>query len=585
MWLKLFFLTLFFFPVSVKAEILHALAMHGDPRYPVGYTHFDYANPNAPKGGELRLSKSGSFDNLNNHVIFGNNAEWLELVNDKLMQRAWNEPFTLYGLVAEKVDVPEDRSSITFYLRQEARFHDGTPMTSEDVKYSYEMYRAHGHPVRRRVYGLVKEVEIVSSHVIKFSFGEGYDRESVLILAMMPVLPRHYWEKNHFPKTTLNIPLGSGPYRIKEVEPGRKIVYERVKDYWAKDLPLNIGHYNFDTISISYFRDDDIALQAFKAGEYNFRIENDIQKWVTSYDQKNIVKEELQHQRPEWLRGFIFNTRRPVFQDLRVRRAISLMFNYAWVNKNFYFGQYQPITSLFPNATLAATGVPEGEELEWLQKYKSDLSPDVFGEAWRPQEADSRTLQKQAMDLLKEAGWQIKDQKLTKTDTGEAFRFEILLNDVSAEKIALEFSRSLKKIGIDARVRTVDSAQFIGRIDDFDYDMVLHRWVNSLSPGNEQLNYWGSVAAKNKGTRNYAGIDNPAIDALAASIATATTRESLVARARALDRAVMLGYYMVPLFYLGKDLVAYAPDIRRPEINPIYGITREVWWHERAPKP
>lgn len=554
------FALLLLLPSVAVADNSHAIAMHGAPRYPAGFKYFDYVNPEAPRGGNLKTSKSGSFDNLNNHVILGNNAEGLELLNDKLMQRAWNEPFTLYGLAAESADVTPDRSQVTFHLNKSARFHDGQPMTAEDVKFSYEMYRKHGHPVRRRVYGFVRNVKIISERDIQFTFGEGYDRESVLILALMPVLPRHYWQKRDISKTTLEPPLGSGPYKIKSVVPGRKIVYERVKDYWAKDLPVNVGQYNFDTVTYVYYRDDDIALESFKAGDYNLRREYNIHKWKTAYDFKalsegRVVREEIAHHRPEWLRAMIFNTRREVFQDRRVREALNLMFNFDWVNKNMFFGAYSRIASIFPNSELAATGKP-------------------------PAVLDSRASQRQAMALFREAGWIYKDQILVNQKTGESFGFEILLSDPGDEKIALEFSRALKKMGIAARVRTVDSAQFTGRLDAYDYDMVVHRWINSLSPGSEQLNYWGTAAARNKGARNYAGIEDPEIDALAASIGQATDRKTLVARARALDRAIMSGSYMIPLYYLGRDLVAHISDIQRPKVVPVYGIVTDAWWFQ-----
>ncbi len=570
------------------AEHSHAIAMHGTPKYAADFKNLSYVNPDAPKGGDLRLSKSGTFNNLNNHIITGNNVEGLENVNDKLMQRVWDEPFTMYGLVAESIDVAPDRSWIAFHLRKEAKFHDGTPMTAEDVKFSYEHYRKDGHPVRRRVYGLITKVEIASPRDIKFTFGPGYDHESVMILAMMPVLSKAYWEKADITKTTLKPPLGSGPYKIVSVEPGRKIVYARVKDYWAKDLPVNVGQYNFDTITYTYFRDDDISIQAFKSGDYNLRREFDVTKWQTRYDftaldEGGVVKEEIAHQRPEWLKALIFNTRRPMFVDIRVRKALSFLFNADWLNKSLYYGKMQKIASAFPNSELAATGKPEGEELRILEEYKADLPPDVFGDAYQPHEANGRDARREAIALLKEAGWVYKDGKLVDAN-GKQFGFEILLGDYADEKIALEFTRDLKKAGIDARVRTVDNAQFVGRLDDYDFDVVGHRWINSLSPGNEQVNYWGTKSAESKGARNYAGIMNKAVDALADSIGRSETRETLVARTHALDRALMQGYYMIPLFFLGKDLVAHSSDIHRPSVTPIYGMVLESWWHEAADK-
>jgi microcin C transport system substrate-binding protein len=576
----------FFAVAPAYAERAQGIAMHGMPKYGADFPHLDYVNPGAPKGGELRLSKNGSFNNLNNHVITGNNAEGLEYVNDKLMQRVWDEPFTMYGLVAEWIEVAPDRSWITFHLRKESRFHDGTPMTAEDVKYSYEMYRAHGHPVRRRVYGLVNKVEIVGPREIKFTFGPGYDHECVMILAMMPVLPKHYWEKQDVSKTTLTPPLGSGPYRIVSLEPGRKIVYERVKDYWAKDLPVNRGQYNFDTLTYTYFRDDDISLQAFKSGAYDLRREFDITKWQTRYEfnalkEGRAVKEEIAHQRPEWLKALVFNLRRPMFADRRVREALSLMFNAEWLNKSLYYGQLKRISSAFPNSELAASGVPTGEELRILEQYRADLPADAFGEAYAPPAGDMRENKRRAIALLKEAGWSFRDGALVNAK-GEPFSFEILLGDPGDEKTALQFTRDLGSIGVRARVRTVDNAQFVGRLDAFDYDMVAYRWINSLSPGNEQVNYWGIKSAQTKGSRNYAGIENPAVDAIADSIGRSPDRETLVARSHALDRALMYGYYMIPLFYLGRDLVAYDADIERPAATPIYGMVLESWW--RKPK-
>ena len=579
------FTLLIFFPSVAFADQTYAIAMHGHQRYPADYKHFDYAKPDAPKGGNLKTSKSGTFDNLNSLVIFGNSAEGLELISDKLMQRAWNEPFTLYGLIAESIDVAPDRSWIIFHLHNEAKFHDGRPMTTEDVKFSYEMFRKYGHPVRRRVYGLVNNVEILSERDIKFTFGEGYDRESAMILAMMPVLPKHYWVKHNISKTTLEPPLGSGPYKIKTVEPGRKIIYERVTDYWAKDLPVNVGHYNFDTITYTYYRDEDIALESFKAGDYNLRREYNIHKWMTAYDSRTInngkvLMKEITHGRPEWLRAMIFNTRRPLFQDRRVREALNLMFNFNWINKNLFFGAFKRIDSIFPNCTLAASGKPQGEELKQLEKYRDSLPQEVFGDMWHPPPPNMRDNQRKAIALLRNAGWVYKNQTLINQKTREPFSFEILLNTPADEKVALEFSRTLKKMGITVRVRTVDSAQFTGRLDVYDYDMVIYRWINTLSPGNEQLNYWGTLAARSKGTRNYAGIENKAVDALAGSIAQATDRPSLVARVRALDRAIMWGYYMIPMYYLGRDLVAYAENIHQPADVSVYGIVTETWWRK-----
>ena len=573
---------------KLAGQAKHGIAMHGELKYPLAFTNLGYANPDAPKGGTLSLSKTGSFDSLNHHIIMGTPAEGLAQTSDQLMQRVWDEPFSLYGLVAESIETPADRSWVVYRLRPEARFHDGAPMTAADVKFSYETYLKHGHPVRRRVYGLVKNVSIIDTHTIRFDFGDGYDPETVMILSLMNVLPKHYWEKRDITKTTLTPPLGSGPYKIATVDPGRKIVYERVQDYWAKDLAVNRGHYNFDTMVYHYFRDDDIALQAFKSGEYDLRREYDVTKWNSAYDFRAlsdglVIKDEITHGRPEWLRAMIFNTRRPMFKDIRVREALDQMFNHEWLNSTLYGGSMKKIDSIFANSELAAREKPVGEELEVLLGFTGKVPPRVFDEAYKSPTGHMRDRQRRALNLLREAGWTYKNQKLVDA-RGTPMRFEILLGSNADEKIALEFSRTLRRIGIDATVRTVDSAQFAGRLDTFDYDMVLYRWVNSLSPGNEQLNYWGSAAAKQNGSRNYAGVRDPVVDALADSIARADTRAGLVTRARALDRVLMHGYYMIPLFYAGKDMVAHRIEVKRPENTPVYGVVLESWWRENATK-
>lgn len=576
-------------PVSAGSDTLstHGLSMHGALRYAADAKHLSYANPDAPKGGTLKLAKTGSFNSLNHHIINGTAAEGLEYINDKLMQRVWDEPFGLYGLVATSADISADRSEIIFHLDPAARFHDGKPMTADDVKFSFDSYKTYGHPVRRRVYGLVDKVDIIDSRTIRFHFGPGYDRESVMILAMMPVLPKHYWttEGRDISKTTLTPPLGSGPYKIDSVEPGRKITYTRVKDYWAADKFMNRGLYNFDTLSYTYFRDDDVSLQAFIAGDYDLRREYDIGKWTSGYamtaeKQKHILREEIAHGRPEWLRAFVFNTRRPLFADRRVREALSLMFDAEWINRNIFAGEMRRINSLYPNAELAATGKPVGAEREILEQYKADLPPEVFNDAYRAPDTSGRAEQKRAVELLKDAGYTFADQKLVDKN-GQNFTFEILLDNPADEKIALAYARRLERIGVNVKIRTVDAAQFAGRLESFDYDMVSFKWINSLSPGNEQTNYWGAKAAHNPGSRNYAGIDNKAIDALADSIARTTDRVGLVARTRALDRAIMAGHYMVPLFYLGRDLVAHDVAVKRPEAVPVYGVVLETWWRDR----
>ncbi|MGM0421771.1 MAG: extracellular solute-binding protein [Pseudomonadota bacterium] len=581
-------------PTALAGEPVHGIAMHGAPKYGPDFEHLDYTNPAAPKTGVLEEAVVGSFDTLNNHIIMGEMAKGLSLTVDPLMQRVWDEPFTLYGLVAETVEIADDRSWIVFNLNPKARFHDGRQMTVDDVIFSYETYRNHGHPVRRRVYGFVDTVEKLSEHSVKFSFGEGYDQETALILAIMPVLPKHYWTDSEadrdITKTTLTPPLGSGPYKIIEASPGRQIKYERVEDYWAKDLPVNRGLYNFDEIRYVYYRDSDVSLEAFKAGETDLRREYDISTWTTGYasprrERGEFVQKQYSHERPEKVRAFIFNTRRHMFRDIRVRQALSLAFHFGRMNQMFFDNAFNRIESYFPNSELAHRGIADGRELDILSAYEDELAEEVFGPAFSFSPSltttERRASLRRASALLKSAGYEISDQqKLINAKTGKPFNFEILLNSSSDEKIALFYKETLRRLGIEARIRTVDNAQFTGRLDQFDYDMVLYQWVNSLSPGNEQMNYWGSDAAQSMGSRNYAGVSSPVVDALAMGIGASKTRADLVAYTHALDRVLMHGYYSVPLYYLGADMIAHDRDLQAPDVTPIYGTVLESWWQQ-----
>lgn len=582
---------------SALAENVTAIAMHGDTQYAADFDQLTYVNPDAPKGGSIRMSVNGSFDSLNHHIISGTPAAGLEMINDKLMTRVWDEPFTLAGLVAQSADISDDRSEVTFHLNPAARFHDGHPMTADDVLFSFEAYKTHGHPVRRRVYGFAVEARKIDAHTVYFRFGEGYDAESVMILAMMPVLPKHYWDGKDISKTTLQAPLGSGPYRISNVIPGRRITLERVEDYWAADFPVNRGLYNFDVIDYLYFRDDAVSLEAFKAGNYDLRRESDIAKWFSDYHfpairDGRVLKAEIPHGRPEWVRGFIINTRRAPFDDIRVRKALGLAFDFEWMNRTLFHGAYKRIESYFPNSTLAAQGVPQQDEQDLLAPYADVLPPDVFGPAWQAPQTDGsgptgqRANLREAAALLREAGMTIDAQSgLLRLPNGRPFVFEMLISDAAEEKIALQYARWLKRLGIVARVRTVDSAQFAGRLEAFEYDMVSYRWINSLSPGNEQVNYFGSDAAHRNGSRNYAGVDNSAIDALAKRIGASASRDALVTATHAYDRALTHGYYIVPFFYTGKDYVARARHIGIPQKSPTYGIVTESFWDTRSENP
>lgn len=570
---------------KTQEKATHGIAMHGTPHYGADAKHLDYALPEAPKGGTLKQSVAGSFDTLNAHNIKGKPAAGLTYLYDRLAARIWDEPFSLYGLIAKEIILPEDRSSITFILNDKARFHDKKPITTADVHFSFETLKKYGRPNVRKVYKLVNDVTVKNEKEIKFTFGEGHDYETALIIAMMPILPKHYWEGKDFDKTTLEIPVGSGPYKIKSLEQGRQITYKRVKDYWAKDHFVNVGHHNFNTLIYDYYRNSLVAAEAFKNKAFDIHREFNPAHWQNllkdlenSAEDKKFNAEELKHQRPEWVRGLIFNTQTPLFNDRKVRRALSLIFDFEWMNKALFHSKAIRITSTFPNTSLAAPETPTPNEIALLNQYKDSLPPSIF-----TQEQDARyntsirQRLRQANELLKQAGWFIQGQDRVHEKTGQKLEFTLTINAAEHEKIALNYAQHLKRLGIIMHIRTVDSAQFVGVLNAYDYDMVLYRWINSLSPGTEQQIYWGCDAAQTNGSRNYARICTPAIDALAASIATARTRQELTTRINALDRALMHEYVMIPLYYLGKDYVAHW-NLKHPEKTPLYGMVLETWW-------
>jgi len=537
---------------------VHAIAMHGAPKYSKDAKALDYVNANAPKGGTLTQSVAGTFDTLNPFTLKGKAASGLDYVYDRLAARVWDEPFTLYGLIARDIQVPENRSWISFTIDPRAKFHDGTPITAADVEFSFETLKKFGRPNMRRVYQLVASVTVSGQRDIRFDLGSGYDRETVMILAMMPVFPKHIWTGRNFDETTLTIPVGSGPYKIKSVQPGRKIEYERVRDDWAAGHITRVGLNNFDRLVFDYYRDDAVALEAFKARETDVRREFDTAKWQTAYKDvsKDVALEALPHGRPEWVKGFIFNLRRKPFDDARLREALSLAFDADFVNQTLYRGEGRRIDSIFPNTELASpekTTLPTGRD--GLKK------------------ADA---------LLTAAGWIVFNGQRVNPQNGKPLTFQILLSSAQDEKTALAFTSGLRKLGITATIRTVDAAQFAGALAAYDYDIVLHYWINTLSPGTEQMIYWSCDAAKTQGSKNYAGICDPSVDDAANAIAKAKNRGELIAGARILDQQVMAAHLFIPLFTIGKDYWAYWKNLAHPPQTPLYGQVLETWW---ATKP
>lgn len=577
-------------PAQAEVRTAHAIAMHGEPKYGPDFAHFDYVNPEAPRGGTLRLAVSGTFDSFNPYIIRGNPAAGFSA--ETLLVSSADEPFTEYGLLAETVQWPEDRSWVIFNLRPEARWHDGTPITADDVVFSFETLKTKGAPVYRFYYASIEKAEKLGERTVKFSFAEAMNRELPLIAGQLPVLPKHYWEGRDFESTTLEPPLTSGPYRVATFEAGRHVTLERVEDYWGKDLAVNVGINNFDQIRYDYFRDDTVIRQALKAGIVDLRVENQAKAWATDYNVPAVargwlVKEEIEHDRPTGMQAFVYNTRRAVFRDPKVREALAYAFDFEWTNRTLFFGQYSRTESYFSNSELAAPPEPpSGGELAVLDPFRDRLPPRVFTQGYRAPATDGsgwpRENLAKAFALLAEAGWEVRDMRLVHLATGAPMRFEILLVSQAFERIALPFVRNLRRLGIETSVRLVDQSQYINRLRSFDYDMIIGVWGQSNSPGNEQRSYWGSAAAAEPGSRNYAGIEDPVVDALIDLVIAAPDRESLVQRTRALDRVLLAGFYVIPQWHTQEDRILYWNRFSRPAITPDQGTSTDFWWFDQA---
>ena len=569
----------------------HGIAMHGAVKYPLGFKHFDYVNPNAPKGGVVRLANVGStFDNLNPFIFKGLPAAGASFPFETLMTPSADEAFSQYGLIAESIQTPPDRSWVIFTLRSQARWHDGHPITADDVLFSFETLLSKGNPQYRFYYQAVDHAEKLGPLRVKFYFKPGDNRELPLIMGQLPILPKHYWQGRDFAKTTLEPPLGSGPYKVGRFEPGRFIEYERVKDYWGEKLPVRVGENNFDVIRYDYYRDSTVALEAFKAGEYDWRMENEAKKWATGYRDWAALADgrggmrAFPNQRPTGMQGFVYNLRRPLFQDPLVRQALGLAFDFEWTNKTLFYGQYERSESYFSNSELASRDLPSPLELAVLNPLRDQVPPQVFTDTYRAPTSDgsgnARPNLRAAMALLEKAGWRVVDGKLTKD--GQPMVFEILLDQPIWERIALPFTRNLARLGIEAKVRTVDTAQYKNRADKFDYDMVVGIFPQSQSPGNEQRSYFGSSSADEPGSDNSAGIKNPAVDTLIEQLVASPDRETLVARARALDRVLLWNYYVIPHWHLGVDRIAYWDKFGIPDIIPAQGVQFMTAWVDAA---
>lgn len=589
-------------PEGFNPEIpRHGSSLFGELKYGPDFKHFDYVNPEAPKGGLVRYGAFGSFDSLNGFIVKGQTAAGLGMIYDTLMTSSMDEPASEYGLVAESVRHPADYSSVTYTLRPQARWHDGEKITPEDVIWTFEQLKK-SHPFYNAYYANVVKVEKTAEHEITFSFNQTGNRELPQIVGQLPVLPKHYWtgknakgEQRDFSATTLEPPLGSGPYKIERVSPGRSITYRRVEDYWAKDLPVNIGTNNFDAMRYEYYRDGTVALEALKGDRVDFRVENSAKNWATEYDipavRRGALKmEEVRSLNPQGMQAFAFNLRRDKFKDPRVREAFNWAFDFEWMNKNLFYGQYTRADSYFSNSELAAQGLPEGRELSLLRELEEDVTPDIFNTPYRNPVTDgggnNRGNLRKAAALLAEAGWTVKDGKLV-DETGQPMTVEFLLDQPTFERVVAPFRQSLDKLGIQSTMRTVDTPQYQNRTDNRDFDIIVETFGQSLSPGNEQREFWGCEAADAPGSRNVIGICDPAVEKLIEKIIYAKSRDALVAASRALDRVLLAGHYVIPQWYSPNMRVAYWSRLKHPEKMPPYSIGfPTIWWMDQsAPAP
>ncbi|MEW6427779.1 MAG: extracellular solute-binding protein [Thermodesulfobacteriota bacterium] len=583
----LLFAALLFCPVAALGG--HGISIDGKLKYPATFTHFDYADPDAVKGGTLVLHDLGSFDKMNPYTLKGTSPSGLEeLVFETLAVASEDEPFAEYGLIAEDIELAPDRMSATFRLRPQARFSDNTPITAEDVLFSLHTLKSdNANPFYQSYFHDIRAATVLGPREIRFEFAQK-NRELHLIAAQMPILSKSFFEKHSFAELGMTAPVGSGPYLVDQVDPGKTISYRRNPDYWGKDLPVRRGLYNFDRVVFKYYKDQIVAVEAFKAGEFDFMSVNIAKQWARDlegpkFDKGVLKKEMLPHGNNAGMQGFVFNTRKKLFQDRRVRQAIGLAFDFDWTNTTLFFGQYSRADSYFSNSYLAARGLPSPEELRLLDQVRDKVPAEVFTAemgAEAGKDEDLRGRLRRAMKLLAEAGWQVRDGVLT-DGGGESFVFEILLVSPSFERVMAPFVNNLAKLGIKAGYRTIDPALYTRRLQKFDYDMIVTVFGQSQSPGNEQRDYWHSSAVEREGSRNYAGIRDPAVDFLTEKIIYAETQEQLITACRALDRVLWFQHYVVPNWYLAQHRIAYRNIFGKPATLPVYYSPMQLlmsWW-------
>jgi peptide/nickel transport system substrate-binding protein len=582
-------------PPAIAAES-YAIAMHGAPALPADFTHMPYVEPTAPKGGRLTWGLLGTFDSLNPFIVRGVAVQQIRsYVVESLLTRGNDEAFTLYGLLARSVETDDARTFVTFHLDPQARFSDGEPVRADDVVFSWSLLRDHGRPNHRQFYSKVAKVDALDPLTVRFDFGGAPDRELPLILGLMPILPQHATAVETFENTTMTAPIGSGPYRVTTVKPGASVTFTRNPDYWGRDLPINCGLWNFDEVRIDFYREANGQFEAFKRGLYDFRVETEPLRWHDGYDfaaarSGEIVRDTVATGLPQPSQFLVFNTRRPVFSDVRVRRALTLLFDFEWINRNYFFGLYSRSGGYFAGSELSAYGRPaDTQELELLKPFAGQIPADILDGSYHLPVTDGsgrdRATLRSALGLLSEAGFELDGTLLRQRATRTPLAFEILVTTRDQERIALAYAESLKRAGITASVRIVDPVQFDQRRLGYEFDMIQNRWDQSLSPGNEQGFYWGSEAADLPGSRNYMGAKDPAIDAMIAALLRARERPAFVSAVRALDRALMAGFYAIPVLNAAEEWIARWNRIERPKATALMGSLPESWWQRTDEVP
>ena len=573
--------------MSFAEQPQHGLSLFGNLKYSHNFTHFDYVNPQAPKGGQVRYATVGSFDSLNPFILKGVPAVGSGLPFESLLVSASDEPDSAYGLIAEKVFQAKDNSWVKFTINKNARWHDGSRITADDVVFSFQTLIDKGHPNFSIMLKGVSEVVSNADLEITYYISDVENRKLPLIIGGLPILQKEYFSKNPFDTTTLVTPMGSGPYRISDLDPGRSITFERVQNYWGKDLPVNVGRYNFDKIIYDYYRDRDVMVEALKAGEYDIHQEYTSKTWATAYDIKAVqdgwlIKDVLEDNTPSGVQAFFINTRRDKFKNLKLREALSYAFDYEWTNKNIFFGLYKRMASYFENSDLASNGLPEGRELKLLEKFRGQIPNEVFTQKFIPPKTDgSGNIRKNlriAASLLADSGWTLIDGDRVHNQTGHRLEIEFLYFERTFERILAPYARNLEKLGITTSLRLVDVTQYIKRLEEHDFDITTRRFVQGLSPGAELLSYFGSETADQFGTLNASGIKDPVVDALLLEVLSAKDREQLTLATRALDRILLWGHYMVPQWYKGTHHIVYWNFFDRPVVKPKYAIGFDTWW-------